>query len=85
MAFFLVDLMFNRNDLWLQDFLLNKMKIGRPKLAADEKKGQITGVRLKSDERQLVEKAASLRSLKLSAWMRETLLKRAALETRGCS
>jgi len=59
------------------------MKLGRPKLSDQEKKGQITGVRLRTEERELLEKAASISSQKLSEWMRETLLSRAALQTRG--
>jgi uncharacterized protein (DUF1778 family) len=59
------------------------MKIGRPKLSATEKKGQIAGVRLRSDERDLLEKAASSKSQNLSRWMRETLLSQALVQTRG--
>jgi uncharacterized protein (DUF1778 family) len=53
------------------------MKLGRPKIAEQDRKGQITGVRLRLDERELLEKAASLKKLKLSGWIRETLLKTA--------
>lgn len=53
------------------------MKLGRPKLSKGEVKGQITGVRLKSNERALLEKAASNKDQKLSEWIRETLLKNA--------
>lgn len=50
------------------------MKTGRPKLKNNEKKGQIMGVRLRSDERALVEKAAANQSQSLSDWIRNTLL-----------
>ena len=50
------------------------MKLGRPKLAKQDKKGQITGVRLRSDERELVEKAAAIGQKSLSEWMRQTLI-----------
>jgi uncharacterized protein (DUF1778 family) len=50
------------------------MKLGRPKLAKEDKKGQITGVRLRHDERDLVEKAAASQSQSLSNWMREVLI-----------
>ncbi len=66
-----------------QHFLLNKMKTGRPKLAASEKKGQITGVRLRSGERALVEKAARLNERKLSDWVRNTLVDAASIQVRS--
>jgi uncharacterized protein (DUF1778 family) len=50
------------------------MKLGRPKLRQGEKKAQIAGVRLRPDEREMVEKAASLQKKTLSEWMRSTLL-----------
>jgi uncharacterized protein (DUF1778 family) len=59
------------------------MKMGRPKLSANEKKGQITGVRLRSEERELLERAALGQKQKLSEWMRETLLSRASKEARA--
>jgi uncharacterized protein (DUF1778 family) len=59
------------------------MKIGRPRLSTKEKKGQITGVRLRGEERLLLEKAAAKSSQKLSDWMRDTLLKRAYRQARG--
>lgn len=58
------------------------MKMGRPKLPDEEKKAQITGVRLKSDERELVEKAANLQHKSLSEWIRETLVSCAIRQTR---
>jgi len=65
----------------MQDFLLNKMKTGRPRLSDSEKKGQITGVRLNEDERLIVEKAASMSGQTLSGWIRDTLLSRAGIQT----
>jgi len=59
------------------------MKLGRPKLSAKEKKGQITGVRLRTEERKLLEQAASSKCQKLSHWMREALLSQAAVQARG--
>jgi uncharacterized protein (DUF1778 family) len=56
------------------------MKIGRPKLEKTEQKAQIIGVRLKNEERALIEKAASKSNKGLSAWTRETLLTAAALQ-----
>ncbi|HEY2328984.1 MAG TPA: DUF6290 family protein [Verrucomicrobiae bacterium] len=50
------------------------MKLGRPKIPKAERKGQITGVRLRSEERELFEKAAASHGKTLSDWMRETLL-----------
>ncbi len=61
----------------MQDFLLNKMKIGRPKLSDREKKDQITGVRLNGAERAAVEQAAMLSGQSLSNWIRNTLLRKA--------
>ncbi len=56
------------------------MKLGRPTLLKQEKKAQITGVRFRTDERGLLEKAAKLRGQKLSEWMRNILVKAAADE-----
>jgi ATP-dependent DNA helicase RecG len=53
------------------------MKTGRPKLSKKEKKGQITGLRLRDEEREILEKTASSEGKTLSAWMRETLVNRA--------
>jgi uncharacterized protein (DUF1778 family) len=50
------------------------MKTGRPKLSDHDKKGQITGVRLKQEDRQLLEKAAAIRDQTLSNWIRATLV-----------
>lgn len=61
----------------MQDFLLNKMKIGRPTLKKAVKKGQIIGVRFTPDERRLVEKAASKSGKTISQWMRNAALEMA--------
>ena len=53
------------------------MKTGRPKLAIKERKTSIVGVRLKSTERRLIERAAKKDGRKLSDWMRLTALARA--------
>jgi ATP-dependent DNA helicase RecG len=50
-------------------------KTGRPKLSEDDKKAQITGVRLREEERQLLEKKAQLEGKTLSAWMRDAVIK----------
>ena len=49
-------------------------KMGRPSLSADEKQTKITAVRLRDDERGLLEKAAATHDQRLSEWMREVLL-----------
>jgi ATP-dependent DNA helicase RecG len=51
-------------------------KTGRPKLSENEKKAQITGVRLREDERLLLEKKALSEGKTLSAWMRDSLTKK---------
>jgi uncharacterized protein (DUF1778 family) len=61
------------------------MKTGRPKLNSDEKKGQITAIRLRSDERELVEKAASIQNQNLSEWMRGVVILTAKRQTRAKS
>jgi uncharacterized protein (DUF1778 family) len=50
------------------------MKTGRPPLLEAERKAQITGIRLRSSERRLLEKAALKQNQNLSEWMRTTLL-----------
>lgn len=50
------------------------MKTGRPKLPKESRKLQITGVRLRQEERKKVELAAQQKGQKLSNWMRETLI-----------
>jgi uncharacterized protein (DUF1778 family) len=59
------------------------MKTGRPRLSTKEKKGQITGVRMRGEERLLLEKAAASSKQKLSDWIRDTLLRRAMRQARG--
>ena len=56
------------------------MKLGRPKLKKAQQKAEIIGIRLKSDERNVVEKAAAKSKMKLSEWTRETLLTAANLQ-----
>jgi uncharacterized protein (DUF1778 family) len=53
------------------------MKLGRPRLSKHEKKNQITGIRLRTEEREIVERAALRQSQRLSDWIRETLLSKA--------
>jgi len=50
-------------------------KIGRPKLSDNAKMAQITGVRLRDEERKLLEQKAASEGKTLSAWMRDTLVK----------
>lgn len=50
------------------------MKTGRPKLKKSEQKVEMIGIRLKSDERGLVEKAAAKSNQRLSEWTRDVLL-----------
>lgn len=56
------------------------MKTGRPKLQDEQKKAKITGVRLRVEEREMLEKAAAAQKQSLSDWMRDTLLQRAAAQ-----
>jgi hypothetical protein len=50
------------------------MKFGRPKIPKSERKGKITGVRLTSAERKAVDTAALKEGIKLSKWIRKTLI-----------
>jgi uncharacterized protein (DUF1778 family) len=59
------------------------MKTGRPRLSTNELKAQITGVRLRTDERELFERAASEQNQNLSEWIRDTLLRRAKRQPRS--
>lgn len=61
------------------------MKTGRPKLADSAKKGQITGVRLRLEERNLLEKAAATKNQTLSGWIRDTLISSANRQTKVIS
>lgn len=56
---------------------MNPPKTGRPELPPDEKQGKITAVRLRTEERQLVENAAEGSNQKLSEWMRIALISKA--------
>jgi uncharacterized protein (DUF1778 family) len=58
------------------------MKMGRPKLKKSAQKSEMIGIRLKSDERGLVEKAAAKAKQRLSSWTRETLLTAAVYQTK---
>jgi uncharacterized protein (DUF1778 family) len=61
------------------------MKTGRPKLASHDKKDQITGVRLRGNEREMLEKAAAWKKQTLSHWIRETLILSATRQNRAAS
>jgi uncharacterized protein (DUF1778 family) len=63
-------------------FVKQYMRTGRPKMADTQKKNLITGVRLRGDERELVEKAAAIRNQSLSDWIRTALLTVARRHTR---
>ena len=54
------------------------MRTGRPPLLEADKKAQITGVRLRPEERTLLERAASKSDQKLSEWMRNVLVQTAS-------
>jgi uncharacterized protein (DUF1778 family) len=56
------------------------MKLGRPPLKNAQKKVKLTALRLRSDERELLEKAAANRREKLSQWMRNVLVGAATSE-----
>jgi len=60
----------------------NKMKMGRPKIPVEDRKSTITGVRLKSSERRLLEKAAQIRAKDLSKWVRRVLVTTAERQIR---
>lgn len=53
------------------------MKTGRPKKEDSEKKGKITAVRLRDDERQFFEKAAARKGQTISEWIRDNLMEKA--------
>lgn len=54
------------------------MKIGRPKIETKERKSDIVAIRLKSNERKLLERIAKKESRKLSDWIRAAALDRAS-------
>jgi len=49
-------------------------KVGRPSLSKREAKGRITGIRFSPDEYRRVEAAAKASGMKVSKWMRSTLV-----------
>jgi uncharacterized protein (DUF1778 family) len=53
--------------------MAKKKKMGRPSIPKDKRRGNITTLRFKPDERALYEKAASREGLTLSEWIRKTL------------
>lgn len=53
------------------------MRKGRPPLLKAERKGKITGVRLRDEERAAMERAAKREGQKLSEWMRNVLVEAA--------
>lgn len=52
------------------------MKTGRPRIKGSEKKAKITGVRLRDDERKMLEKEAKSKGNTLSAWIRNSLIEK---------
>jgi uncharacterized protein (DUF1778 family) len=61
------------------------MKMGRPKLKKADQKAKTIGIRLKSDERSLVEKAAAKSKQGLSDWARNVLISSAQQQTGNTS
>lgn len=59
-----------------------KPKMGRPPKPKAEQGTEIMAVRMTQDERAQCERAAQQSDVKLSAWMRERLLKAAKREAR---
>ena len=59
------------------------MKTGRPRINEHEKKSSITGLRLNSEERKLLEKASSKSQKTLSEWMRSVLLETAMKQVKN--
>ena len=74
--------MFYKNQFAASNYLYNKMKTGRPRLSETEKKDQITAVRLRAEERELVARAAAEKEQTISKWIRETLMHGAAVQLR---
>ena len=62
----------------LQDFLLNKMKLGRPKIIATQKKSEIVAIRVRAEERDKLEDAAEKSGKSLSDWVRDVLFSAAS-------
>ena len=48
-------------------------KVGRPKLPKEQRRGEITPIRLNEDERELFQRVADENGLTLSDWIRSTL------------
>lgn len=61
---------------------MEKSKGGRPTLKPTERLAEIIQFRMTADERALCERAAERDGEKLSAWIRERLLRAAKRETR---
>ena len=59
-----------------------KPKMGRPPKSADEQASEIVALRLTTDERAECERAAKRADVKLSAWMRDRLLRAAKRESK---
>jgi hypothetical protein len=59
-------------------FLYYKMKLGRPKMLSERKKTEVVVVRLRAEDRKLIEEAAERSSKGLSAWMRDSLISAAS-------
>jgi hypothetical protein len=61
---------------------MEKPRMGRPPKPQAEQQTEIVAVRMTPDERAQCEQAAMNAELKLSAWMRERLLKAAKRESK---
>ena len=59
-----------------------KTRMGRPPKPKAEQASEITAIRLTKDEREACERAAANAELKLSAWMRDRLLRAAKRESK---
>ncbi len=55
-----------------------KAKVGRPKLAKGEARGEMTQFRLQPEEKKMLEDVARKQGLTLSDWIRQTLKAAAA-------
>jgi hypothetical protein len=85
---FAIDILFNRITLRFKHIVKQNMstaKMGRPEMAPEDRSAKITAVRLREDERQLVESAAKTKEQKLSDWMRETLISTAKRQLKGAA
>jgi uncharacterized protein (DUF1778 family) len=61
------------------------MRFGRPRLATQKRKAQVTGVRLNVSEREVVEQASKEQNKTLSQWIRDTLVTTAQQQLRRTS